>query len=535
MYQLQGEGNRLSVSRSTPKTVCECNIVKFSRAKVTRQDKVSADIMEYLARMEASLNRRFELLDGRVTDLQRSLRQPVADALPKEEVDESVQMPVAGYGSHSMGSERLPSTDSPYSSTPGLQKPPDMLEPIRPVPDSEEEEEGIDPGPPKAPSIPVNHTTGAARLLLVGPIAEMVRQYLHDHKLKAIKYPIHQEERRGLLRLFGKGEGYDVPSGYDRDPLTDHGDSTPGDTPSNVSSPAAGAEWGQVGGLTPPGNQPDISRGGISAEGMPDFSKETVWDLVNSYYHNMNIMHPLLIPKKFNKLVDQFLMSIPESHARPVQIRVAAAFVGGAGASFKHPGMESPGNKRKRSPASGSDYPDAPSTPELKPGHPFRSISSALVLLVLALGKICQYRGRIPGPVPDKEGETSYSSSPIIRNGQPPSPLQSSPSMSTPTGMPSPQDMDPRMYPRSRRTSLEGGIAARNTSGLRKRNLDVIPGLAYFALATDILGNQMAGNSLQHVHASVLAGLYHGQLGRVMESHGYIAAGCRSLQVILRP
>jgi len=32
-----------------------------------------------------------------------------------------------------------------------------------------------------------------------------------------------------------------------------------------------------------------------------------------------------------------------------------------------------------------------------------------------------------------------------------------------------------------------------------------------------------------------LAGLYHGQLGRVMESHGYIAAGCRSLQVILRP
>lgn len=70
---------------------------------------------------------------------------------------------------------------------------------------------------------------------------------------------------------------------------------------------------------------------------------------------------------------------------------------------------------------------------------------------------------------------------------------------------------------------------------MRIKNLDVIPGLAYFALATDVLGNQMAGNSLQHVHANILAGLYHGQLGRVMESHGYIAAGCRSLQVILRP
>jgi hypothetical protein len=71
--------------------------------------------------------------------------------------------------------------------------------------------------------------------------------------------------------------------------------------------------------------------------------------------------------------------------------------------------------------------------------------------------------------------------------------------------------------------------------GIKPRNLDVIPGLAYFALATDIIGNQLGGNSLQHVHVNILAGLYHGQLARVLESHAYIHQACRSLQVILRP
>ncbi|KUJ11887.1 uncharacterized protein LY89DRAFT_593488 [Mollisia scopiformis] len=514
-----------------------------------QQDKASADIMDTLARLEAAINDRFQRLDNRVTDIQETLirRKPNSEAAMKVE-DENVRIPLGVYGRASVGSEsqRLASNESPYSATtPGLQKIPDMPEPPRPGEEaSEEEEESGDPGPPKAPSIPVNHTTGAARLLLVGPIHEMLKHILKHGKIKGEKYPIVQEERRGLLRLFGRGEGYDAPPGYDRDPLTDHGDSTPGDTPSNVSSPAAGEEWGQLGGLTPPANpgnpQPEFARAGISAEGMPDFSREIVYDLVQSYNNHMNIMHPILIPSQLNALVEQFLKSIPESHAKPLQVStLVAGHAGHPGPGFaKTPGghrnPESPGNKRKRSPVS-SDYSEIPVMVEHKPGHPFRSISSALVLLVMALGKICQYRERIPDPVSDKEHDTSFGSSPVIRNGLPPSPLQSSPSLSTPVGMPSPQDIDNKFYPRSRRTSLEGGLAAKTSSGLKKKNLDIIPGLSYFALATDVLGNQLAGNSLQHVHANILAGLYHGQLGRVMESHGYIAAACRSLQIILRP
>ena len=92
------------------------------------------------------------------------------------------------------------------------------------------------------------------------------------------------------------------------------------------------------------------------------------------------------------------------------------------------------------------------------------------------------------------------------------------------------------MQSHSRRSSLDG-VQTPSSSPRAKnaKNLDVIPGLSYFAMATDIIGNQLGGNSLQHVHLNILAGLYHGQLGRVLESHAYISQACRSLLVILRP
>jgi hypothetical protein len=68
-----------------------------------------------------------------------------------------------------------------------------------------------------------------------------------------------------------------------------------------------------------------------------------------------------------------------------------------------------------------------------------------------------------------------------------------------------------------------------------KRNLDVIPGLEYFALAVDIFGSHIGGHSLKHVHVALFLGLYHGQLGRVVESWSYIALAGRTLQVVLRP
>ncbi|KAF7933744.1 uncharacterized protein EAE98_003453 [Botrytis deweyae] len=508
-------------------------------------DKASTDIIEALIRLEHRnaelfnvLQTGLESLNKRVDELQERVGagRPLSsiEGHMKEEGRDDVQLPDGEFGTFHGSNSNILHDATPID--------PPVVGPVQPLEGStpgalEEEEEG-DPVPPGQPLIPVNHTTGAARLLLVPSVKQMINGGGGLPKnVKDEKYPMLQEERRGLLRLFGRGEGIDLAQGYDRDPMTDHADSVV-DTSSDVSSPA-GEEWGQLGGMTPPSSAPDYPPpvvGSIMSDGMPDFRKSVVLELVKSYKEHMNIMHPILIPRRLDALVESFLKSIPSDSAKPKQVQnLASQHTSHAGfVNMKPP--ESPGSKRKRSPGVGEP-------PEIsvaggygtfvKPGHPSRSISTALVLVVLALGKICQERQKIPELPSDKDVENPWGhiNSPVVRNGHP-SPIQSSPTQSS--ELPSPQENIDRFYPRSRRTSIEGdSYLAR--SGFRPRNVDVIPGLAYFALATDIIGNQLGGNSLQHVHVNILAGLYHGQLARVLESHSYIHQACRALQVILRP
>lgn len=531
----------MPLPRSTTEAVCSQDHWNDTVADFFRIDKASTDIIEALLRLENRnqnllevLTAGLESLNKRVNELQDRERERAGRPLTsiegrmKEEGGDDVRLP--DYSRPYHGSDPNILHNSLPIGTPVV--------PVQPLEGStpgaiEEEEEG-DPVPPGQPLIPVNHTTGAARLLLVPSVRQMVeRGGGLPKKVKDEKYPMLQEERRGLLRLFGRGEGTDLAQGYDRDPMTDHADSIV-DTSSDVSSPA-GEEWGQLGGMTPPSSAPDYPPpvvGSIMSDGMPDFRKSVVLDLVKSYKEHMNIMHPILIPRRLDALVESFLKSIPSDSAKPKQVQNLASQHAGF-VSMKPP--ESPGSKRKRSPGVG-EPPEISVTGGygfVKPGHPSRSISTALVLVVLALGKICQDRSKIPELPSDRDMENAWGhiNSPVVRNGHP-SPIQSSPTQSS--ELPSPQENFDRPYPRSRRTSIEGDIYM-SRSGFRPRNVDVIPGLAYFALATDIIGNQLGGNSLQHVHVNILAGLYHGQLARVLESHSYIHQACRALQVILRP
>jgi hypothetical protein len=398
----------------------------------------------------------------------------------------------------------------------------------------------VNPGPS---SIPVNHTTGAARLLLVPPIYELAAganpyRHIAESKRPSIEqYPLLIEDRRGLMRVYGRGQGVDRPTGYEKEQMIDYppSEGTPSDTSSDPSTPP-GEEWGQIGGLTPPPEDTQITRVGadprmglgISSEGLPDLSRETIKLLADSYLTNINIMHPILIPARLQSLVDSFLKTVPDSrlkHEQQAPKRLAAGFIGAQS-------VESPGAKRKRSPVVITDNFEVHGVVNHKAGHPFRSISTAIMLLVMALGSICLHREKIPELVSDKDIEDDGSSQ-ASRNGSIRSPLQTHSAIPSATGLPSPQDPD-RAQPQSRRASLDGHHI-RSGSNLKLKNLDVIPGLSYFAVATDILGNQLGGNSLQHVHAHILAGLYQGQLGRIIESHAYIATACRALQFILNP
>jgi hypothetical protein len=99
--------------------------------------------------------------------------------------------------------------------------------------------------------------------------------------------------------------------------------------------------------------------------------------------------------------------------------------------------------------------------------------------------------------------------------------------------LPSPKEHDRNIH--SRRSSIHGVGGFRSGFSLKK-NYEVIPGLEYFAYATDILGNHLgAYNNMKNVYANIFAGLYHGQLGRPMESFAFIHKASHKLQVIMRP
>src|SRR6202035_353456 len=71
--------------------------------------------------------------------------------------------------------------------------------------------------------------------------------------------------------------------------------------------------------------------------------------------------------------------------------------------------MDTPGQKRKRSPFGTVELPEVTSPYPPKPGRLERSIKNAVLLLVLALGKICEHREKLPDVLPDQGGTPSSS------------------------------------------------------------------------------------------------------------------------------
>jgi hypothetical protein len=64
--------------------------------------------------------------------------------------------------------------------------------------------------------------------------------------------------------------------------------------------------------------------------------------------------------------------------------------------------------------------------------------------------------------------------------------------------------------------------------------MEVTPGLAYYALGSEIMGILRGGYDLPHVQASLLAGLYMGQLAQVFTSHDWITQAGKACQVLIK-
>ncbi|UKZ62007.1 uncharacterized protein TrAtP1_003267 [Trichoderma atroviride] len=386
------------------------------------------------------------------------------------------------------------------------------------------------PVPPGEPAIPINHTTLAGLLLDWDPIKELTRSHLEREGIKFVsEYPISLEQSRGILKVYGRGE--DSHQRLSREATADHGNAEIGDdNMSDIIASSPAADWGQLGGGLSPGDQIEYRGGVLGPDGNPDFSEHKVAAYVESFKNNILNMHPIIHPQVLDEWVHQFINELPTANPKVKAQPLTSTF------AVPQP-QEMTGAKRKRSPDPAVPVP--PSSQRL--GKPSRSIHSALILIVLALGKICMYQDEVPDvifpvdPIPH--------GSPVSRNGVPPSPIQGSPpsfsNHSHSSGFPSPRDQE-RGY-QSRRSSIHGASSASGTAAVRagyslKKNYEVIPGLEYFALATDILGNHLgAYNNMKNVYANIFAGLYHGQLARPLESFAFIHKASHKLQVLMRP
>lgn len=407
-------------------------------------------------------------------------------------------------------------------------------------PSTDEEEEGnaVELG---ATRIPQNHTTSANQLLLWPQIAEMTKGLVNHHN-----YVTRQEEKRGIIHVWGRGEGLDVQPSATKDFTPDRcmAPYAADDASPDGPSPASGAvQTGSFGGPSPGAGRDAMQRSPEDRFNLlnADFSilpdEETVWRLFRSYMENINNLHPILSKRNVESAIRAFYR---ESYANSFVREVSTPATRGPTVGFLGSGssqdMQRPPAKRKYEQSPVLSNAGAGGTQTQRMFKPDRSIRTALVLLVLALGRICEHRGRIPDLIDDPEQAqgTAHGRPGRVNSSSTPG----SPSFPPPGAGRSPVD---EPSPQSRRPSIENGNgigngidvpgAARPTA----RNLDVIPGLAYFAVATDILGNQQGGVSLTHVHACLLAGLYQGQLGRVLESLSYIVKGNLVLQQILRP
>ncbi|KAH9427535.1 hypothetical protein MCOR02_012166 [Pyricularia oryzae] len=380
-----------------------------------------------------------------------------------------------------------------------------------PIPLLMDDDGPIPPGSPipvGKPAIPENHTTGAGHLLKWPAINSLVSHLLSDHGIKYPEaYPLKIEEDRGLLHLYGWGEG-----SKKRDDLVISDLELLTSNPDDVApSPSSNNDWGHMNTmeLAPysPQNSaltPDTKATPRRTPGGLRLDADYVWKLVTSYKDNMQNMHPIILPSDLDALISQFLRSVPSINVTTVAPPVA--------------GFASPeaGKKRKR------DDTDSSSEASKAQPAPSRHILTAVVLCILALGEICLHKDRIPDVVPtygEMQNPVSgfqYDSQgpPVSRNGVPPSSVQGTPPSASFTST-------------GKRASFQGSTGP-------VRNAEAIPGLQYLASATDILGNQLGGTFIWHVYANILAGLYYGQLGRVVESYWHIHHACVRAQHLLR-
>ncbi|TLD07449.1 hypothetical protein PgNI_10733 [Pyricularia grisea] len=359
----------------------------------------------------------------------------------------------------------------------------------------------IDTRPPMGPNddpIMINHPTLVQEVLQWPAVSHFVQRLLASEGIQSpTDFPLLLEQQRDrLCPPFGTSESYEKTekpttiTHYELEPTGPPGPPLP-----------TRIDWGPASGLS---GHMSPERAGSSPQGSlePDFSPETVWKLVQSYKINIQNMHPLMGQEELEVMVNKFL----ENQSNPAKKQSAAA----AKLTVRRL------NKRKRSPIpNGQDL----SASECSDLHTPRqapkltrsdiTIDDAVVLCILALGKISSYKERLPDSF-SEDLNWQHRLSPA-QPEQYPAPISQS--------YPLPATLHPDQH----------------TPTNPRKHIHDMPGLEYLTQATDIITSQMHACTLKHVQANILAGLYYGQLGRPLESVEQVQQAAIRIQQLIRP
>ncbi|KAH6867158.1 C6 zinc finger domain-containing protein [Alternaria rosae] len=268
-----------------------------------------------------------------------------------------------------------------------------------------------------------NHATPAHKLL-----EEESGRALSD-------YPMRLEQDRELLRVYNDS---DAPS-----PMPEKGGflhpSKNYSAPQNYSSYKYGLS-------------------GLGPDSRPNFRTSVVNKLHKAYIKHMHSLHPFLDRSKLQTMIKEFKeLYSPDRRVANSVSPVAHQL--------------NPSLKRKRSTGFFSE-------PYSFQGAIERLLPNAIVLLVLALGKVCSYRKSLPHPQNKKSPCTNRAWE----------------------------------FFSSRTNSNFNSDTSDDTC---LSNINILPRMAYFSYATSILGYQQEGHTLEHAQAMILAAIYTSHACRV--------------------
>ncbi|CAI7595559.1 unnamed protein product [Penicillium discolor] len=373
-------------------------------------------------------------------------------------------------------------------------------------------------------SIPVEHTTAAHKLLMWPSIKRLLScEYDED-------YVMRLEEERSLISIYGQDE---ISCTADDTQLPTNTRTRNGRGLEEMKSNLNGTSKVQSAASS---SDTDAE---IDRFGLLNLDSKTARQYYQSYLDRMHRLHPFLDQSELEVMVDAFIRCYcPPTASLTIE-----------------PNTLCQAKKCKRSyedlhsiRGGSADPSSASSRPRVG-----RNIDNAIIILVFALGAICECKSPLPDPIIEEKANfeqqgiprpldplrTTLSNSKHAANVVV-SPANSDSVLPTTSSFydtvrianqsipPSTSQFNPKTTP------SQWAISSTRDEFGQLKNQQVIPGLALYGFATTILGNLQGGVELKHVQAGLLAGLYAGQLAHPFQSHAWICQAARACQVLVR-